>query len=175
MDFKYDFDMFSVFPDEVRQEFQGMLNEVGMGAIGSEQKAMFRDPALVAALQGADEAVKKVFLDAGFGLNVYHSGAPEGHYPGHDEDARNICVHKLAENIAATEGLNEADWNGFDIGEFLTHLATTRPIDAIEMHEMTAPQHDVKRKKPLLRLGLVAGGAMIMVSTVGILLGTIGS
>ena len=174
MDFKYDFDMFSVFPDEVRQEFQGMLNEIGMGAIGSEQKALFRDPALVEALQCADDAVKNVFLEAGFGLNVYDSGAPDGRYPGHDEDARNICVHKLAENIAAAEGLGDANWNGFDIGEFLTYLSTATPIDATEMQVATTPPSPVK-KRSFLRLGLFAGGAMVMVSTVGILLGTIGS
>lgn len=174
MDFKYDFDMFSVFPDEVRQEFQGMLNEIGMGAVGSEQVALFRDPALAAALRGADEAVKNLFLEAGFGLNVYDSGAPEGQYPGHDEEARNLCVHKLAENIAAAEGLSDANWNGFDVGDFLTYLSTATPIDVVEMQVQAAPPPDAK-KKPLLRLGLVAGGAMVMVSTVGILLGTIGS
>lgn len=174
MDFKYDFDMFSVFPDEVRQEFQGMLNEIGMGSIGTEQVALFRDPALVEALQGADEAVKQLFLDAGFGLNVYDSGAPEGRYPGHDEAARNLCVHKLAENIAASEGLRDANWNGFDLGDFLTYLSAATPIDAIEMQAQAAPP-PVAKKKPLLRLGLMAGGAMVMVSTVGILLGTIGS
>lgn len=174
MDFKYDFDMFSVLPDEVRQEFQGMLNEVGMGAISTQQRALFRDPALVEALHGADEPVKQLFLDAGFGLNVYDSGAPEGRYPGHDEAARNHCVHKLAENIAASEGLSDVNWNGFDVGDFLTYLSTATPIDAIEMQAQAASPPAAK-KKPLLRLGLMAGGAMVMVSTVGILLGTVGS
>ncbi len=176
MSFKYDFDMFSVIPDEVMQEFQGMWNEIGMGGIGGEQKALFRDPALVEALHGADEAVKNVFLDAGFGLNVYDSGAPTGCYPAHDENARNICVHKLAENIAATEGLSEADWNGFDIGAFLTYLSTARPIDEVEQQVEPVAEHvPATKKRSLLRLGLVAGGAMVTVSTVGILLGTIGS
>ncbi|MEO3414931.1 hypothetical protein AAFO92_09770 [Roseovarius sp. CAU 1744] len=175
MGFKYDFDMFSTMPDEVRQEFQGMLNDIGLGAIGTEQKALFRDPALVDALSGADEQVRNLFLASGFGLNVYDSGAPDGRYPGHDEEARNACVRKLAENVATAEGLTEANWNGFDIGGFLDYLAVARPMDEIEMQAIAKAQATGKRKSSLLRLGLVAGAAMVTISTVGILLGTLGS
>ena len=175
MDFKYDFDMFSIMPDEVRQEFQEMLNDAGMGAMSTQQVALFRDPALVEALSGADEQVKNLFLEAGFGLNVYDSGAPEGRYPGHDEAARNACVHKLAESIAATEGLSLANWNGFELGDFLEYLTNAQPIDAVEMQANATIEANGTKKRSLWRLGLVAGGAMIMVSTIGIVLGTIGS
>lgn len=173
MDFKYDFDMFSIIPDEVRQEFQGMLNEVGMGAASTEQIALFRDPDLVMALQDADEAVKQVFIDAGFGLNVYDSGAPEGRYPSHDEDARNACVRRLADKIAETEGLNDADWGGFSLEDFLTYLTIARPIDNVEMQSLQTSRVTHTKKRSLLRMGLVAGGAMVTVSTVGIVLGAI--
>ncbi len=175
MGFKYDFDMFSTIPDEVRREFQGMLNDIGMGAIGTEQVALFRDPELAEALRGADECVRNVFLESGFGLNVFDSGAPEGRYPAYDENARNACVRRLADNIAAAEGLSDANWNGFDIGDFLDHLSVTRPIDEAEMQVVATAQVAGDKKKSLLRLGLFAGVAMVMVSTIGIVLGAIGS
>ncbi len=173
MAFKYDFDMFSIIPDEVRQEFQGMLNDIGMGAVGTEQKALFRDPALVEALASADEEVKQVFLDAGFGLNVYQSGAPEGRYPSHDEEARNACVRNLADNIAVSEGLNGADWGGFNLEDFLKYLTEAKPIDAIEMQAVSQTTQSPRKKKFALRLGLVAAAAMVTVSTVGLVVGAI--
>lgn len=174
MDFKYDFDMFSVIPEEVRAEFQGMFDEIGMGAAAGEQVALFRDPALVEALASAEDKVKDLFLNAGFGLNVYDSGAPEGRYPGHDEDARNNCVRRLADNIAATDGLKDANWGGFNVDDFLIHLSLAQPIDQVEMQQNTDVKISHQKKKSVTRMGLVAGGAMIMASTVGIALATIG-
>lgn len=174
MGFKYDFDMFSVIPEEVRQEFQGFLNDVGMGASVGQQVALFRDPALVEALSSADEKVKNLFLDAGFGLNVYDSGAPDGRFPGHDEAARNACVRKLSDNIAASKNLKNANWGGFDPMEFLDYFIAAKPIDQIEMQAIAKARQTHRKKKALARLGVMAGGAMIMVSTVGIVLGAMG-
>ena len=174
MGFKYDFDMFSVIPDEVRQEFQGFLNDVGMGASVGQQVALFRDPALVEALGNADEKVKSLFLDSGFGLNVYDSGAPEGRYPGHDEAARNACVRNLSEKIAASKNLRGANWGGFDPLEFVAYFSNAKPIDAIEMQALASARQAKDKKKSLARLGVMAGGAMIMISTAGIVLGSFG-
>lgn len=174
MSFKYDFDMFSVIPEGVRQEFQGFLNDVGMGAAAGHQVALFRDPALVEALSSADEKVKNLFLNAGFGLNVYESGAPEGRFPGHDESARNNCVRRLSENIAASENLKDANWGGFDPMAFLDYFTNAKPIDQIEMQAIEKARQAQQKKKSLARLGVMAGGAMIMVSTVGIVLGAMG-
>lgn len=175
MGFKYDFDMFSVIPDEVRQEFQGMFNDIGMGAAVGEQVALFRDPALVAALAGADESVKDLFLESGFGFNVYQSGAPDDRYPGHDEDARNSCLRRLANNMAAAENLSAANWNGFSLDDFLAYVVEAKPIDQIEMQAIATARQMHQKKKARARLGLVAGAAMVAVSTAGIVLGTITS
>ena len=189
MAFKYDFDMFSVMPAEIQQEFQGMFAELGMGNAMGQQVALFRDPALVEALTSADEQVKTLFLDAGFGLNVYDSGAPDGRYPGKDEEARNECVRKLADNIAAADGLSQANWGGFSLEDFLEHLVTAKPVEdaaapVVPSAASFAPVDDfdaggefapveeapARKKMSFARLGLVAGGAMLMVSTVGIVL-----
>ncbi|WP_299849682.1 hypothetical protein [uncultured Roseovarius sp.] len=174
MGFKYDFDMFSVIPEEVRQEFQGFLNDVGMGPSVGKQVALFRDPTLVEALSSADEKVKNLFLDAGFGLNVYDSGAPEGRFPGHDEAGRNACVRKLSENIGASQNLKQANWGGFNILEFVDYFSAAKPIDEIEMQAIAKAQQARNKKKSLARLGVMAGGAMIAVSAAGILLGATG-
>ena len=84
-------------------------------------------------------------------------------------------MHKLAESIAATEGLSLANWNGFELGDFLEYLTNAQPIDAVEMQANATIEANGTKKRSLWRLGLVAGGAMIMVSTIGIVLGTIGS
>ena len=170
MGFNYDFDMFSVIPEEVRQEFQGLFNEIGMGAAIGEQVALFRNPDLVQALSAADEDVKNLFLESGFGLNVYDSGTPQGRYPGHDEDARNTCLRKLADNIAASSDLKDADWGGFNLEDFLAYVVAARPIDQIELQAIASAQQEQQKKKSWARLGLVAGGALVAVSTVGIVL-----
>lgn len=164
MGFKYDFDMFSIMPDEVRAEFKDMLDEVGMGEVTSKQIAQFRDPATAEALQNAAPQVKELFLSAGFGLNTYHSGAPEGRYPGIDEQARNACLRRLAEGIAASEGLNEADWGGFNIDDFMDHLTDARPIDTLDFHPNGADTSAPAGKGLLGRIGQMAGGAIAAVS-----------
>ena len=166
MGFKYDFDMFSIMPDEVRAEFKDMLDEVGMGEVTTKQVAQFRDPATAEALQNADPQVKELFLAAGFGLNTYHSGAPEGRYPGTDEDARNTCLRKLAEGIAVSEGLNEADWGGFSIDDFMDHLTEARPIDTLDFQPNAVGDTAPAGRGLLGRIGQMAGGAIAAVSNI---------
>ncbi len=133
MAFKYDFDMFSRVPDDMRCEFKGIWKEAGKGGNAGGQTALFRDPVLAAVLSTADAAVKQIFLDSGFGFSACDSGAPDGRYPEQDEEARNACVRRLADNIAKADGLDHADWAGFDLDEFLTYLTEARPIDAADM------------------------------------------
>ena len=174
MSFNYDFDMFSVILDEVRQQFQGQLNDLGMGAITTDQVALFRDPALAEALRSADERIKNLFLDAGFGLNVYHSGAPEGRYPSHDEAARNACMCKLSDTLEAAGNLKGANWGGFDMLAFVDYFVAAEPIDEVEMQAIANVYQASKKKQAMLKLGMMTGGAMIAVSTLGIAIGALG-
>lgn len=124
----YDFDMFSVIPKEVQAKFGGMLAELGMTDKMAEQIALFRDPAAVAALQGASDAVKQCLKDSGFGINIYDSGAGAGRYPASDGPARAVVIERLMENLEKLP--DDVDWNGFDIEAFAMAALTAKPLDA---------------------------------------------
>ena len=147
---RYDFDMFSVIPDEVRQQFQGMLNDVGAGAMATQQTALWRDPAVVAALQGADESVKQLFWDAGFGINQYDSGAPNDRFLSRDAEERDKRIWSFMElfaNRLMDGSMKGANWNGFDPHAFLEHAQACTAIDEVEVAAMDqAPNTQVHRK-----------------------------
>ena len=130
----YDFDMFSIMPKEIQERFGDTFKELGMSEQMKEQRALFRDPAAVMALQGASDAVKKCVIDSGFGINVYDSGAGPGCFPPSDAQARMNVLGKLRQNLRQLPP--EADWNGFDIDAFMESAATARPNDV--------PAHSLK-------------------------------
>lgn len=123
----YDFDMFSIMPKELQAQFGEMFSEIGMTEAVKEQRALFRDPAAVRALQGASEEVRQCLLDSGFGINVYDSGAGPGRFPPSDENARMSILGRLRQNLRRVPP--DADWNGFDIRAFMRAAAEARPID----------------------------------------------
>lgn len=159
----YDFDMFSIFPDEVQREFRGMFNDLGLSAMTSQQTALWRDPQVVEALGRADQPVKDLFLNSGFGINHFHSGAPTGRYPARDEHARNSCIMRLAENIKNGPDLKDADWGGFDIGEFIKSVSEAEPIDEVEIATIVQAQHDEAQRRKRAKLALALGvGLMVL-------------
>ncbi|MEQ9041682.1 MAG: hypothetical protein RIE24_25430 [Silicimonas sp.] len=135
----YDFDMFSVIPKEVQAQVGGMFQELGMTGQMQEQRALFRDPAAVAALQGSSEDVKKCLLDSGFGINVYDSGAGPGRYPASDGPARAQVIERLMENLEKLP--EDVDWNGFDIEAFAMAALTAKPVDTVS-HSLDALRSD---------------------------------
>lgn len=163
---RYDYDMFSVIPDDVQSQFQGMLNDIGMSAMASQQTALWRDPRIVEALQGADPVVKDLFIDAGFGINGYDSGAPFGRFFERDRVAReqreNDFLDALAE--ALDDGsLDGANWNGFELEAFLEYLETAEPIDEIEAAELQAMElaaAKAKSQKKLLAMAALGLGVL---------------
>ena len=124
----YDFDMFSIMPEDLQDKFGGMFDNVGATGVMGEQLAMFRDPQTVAALERADQAVRTYFLESGFGMQVYSSGAPPGRYLEKDGDARIAVIEKLTANLA-THDLDGADWGGFEFPKFMESLAIAEPLD----------------------------------------------
>lgn len=127
MTITYDFDMFSIMPKELQTRYGDMFQEVGMSDMMKEQRALFRDPRAVEALQGASESVIKCLIDSGFGINVYDSGAGSGRFPQADEAARMQVLGRLRRNLSQLSP--GADWNGFDIRTFLAAAAAARPTD----------------------------------------------
>jgi hypothetical protein len=167
MSFKYDFDMFSVVPEEMKQDFENAFDELGMGGQSNEQVALFRDPALAVALQNADDEVRQLFLNAGFGLNVYDSGAPEGCYLANDEAGRSACISRFAQSIVRQRDVLSQNWNGFDIEEFLDYVTQARPIEADDI-QIPPPVVAKSGSSSLIRLasiGVVAARLVIGFST----------
>lgn len=163
---RYDYDMFSLIPDEVQGQFQEMFNELGVNEMTSEQKGLWRDTDVVEALLGADPVIKDLFINAGFGINHYFSGAPEGRFFSRDTQAREQIEDAFLD--ALSEGLDNgsldgANWNGFVLEDFLEYLETARPIDEVEVAEMQAWAQQAakaKTKKKLVALGVLAAGVM---------------
>lgn len=165
---RYDYDMFSLIPDEVQSQFQGMLNELGMAPMASEQKGLWRDADVAAALQGADPVVKDLFTESGFGVIQYFSGAPEGRFFARDAVAREEIETKLLDRLTeklADGSLDGANWNGFELNAFLEYLETAEPIDEIEVHELQAEAHKAayaRNQKKMMAMAVMALGVIVL-------------
>ena len=158
MALRYDFDMVTVNPDGLPDQF-GDLAATGVAA---EKTAMFRDPNAVEALQAADEAVRTFFVDSGFGLQDFDSGAPPGRYPASDEDHRIRVIERLTANLG-THDLTGANWGTFDFQAFLSGLDVATPLDdeTLLAPTMTRPTQDTQSpipKKPSSRRGIALVG-----------------
>lgn len=162
MSLKYDFDMFALGGETAAEE-RGVLNDVGVArnTVGNKI-ALFRDPATAEALSGASEKVRQYFLDSGFGMTSFTSGAPDGFYPDVDEDARLYVINALTVNLNSHD-LNGEDFGEFDMNDFLEHIDTAEPMEwdqprnmasiaASGLSRLTAP---FRRLMPIAALGLM--------------------
>lgn len=135
----YDFDMVPVTPEGLPDQF-GDLAATGLGA---QKVAMFRDPKTVAALGRADETVRTFFVESGFAMQSFNSGAPPGRFPIRDEDARVGVIEKLSANLA-THDLKGADWGGFDFQAFMQALSVAEPVE----DSLLAPLPQTRKADP---------------------------
>ena len=119
----YDFDMVPVTPNGLPDQF----GDLAASGLAAQKVAMFRNPQTVAALGQADAAVRTFFVESGFALQSYDSGAPIGRYPMRDEDARVDVIEKLSANLG-THDLTGADWGGFDFQAFMRALSVAEPV-----------------------------------------------
>lgn len=133
MALNYDFDMFDVVPSDVSDdpELQQFLNDAGFDmAPETGQIALFRETRTAEALRHAPEPLRAFFLESGFGLNTYDSGAPCGRYPAKDEEARLDLIGRLTENAAnfplASAAMGDED---FCLPDFLDQLGKSSPVD----------------------------------------------
>lgn len=134
MALKYDFDIHFLVPKEITEnpEYAEKIALLGINpAMSAKYFAQFRDPNTVEALRGAEKSVQDLFLNSGFGMNVYDSGAGPGRYPAADETYRNDILQKLSAKISDFP-LEQASLNGFDFGQFLVSLASAKPVDSLE-------------------------------------------
>ena len=166
MQLAYDFDMFSLIPDSVQSDFQSQFNALGVSAQMSGQIALFRDERTAAALKSADETVRQFFIDAGFGMNVYSSGAPAGRYLARDETGRLERLAKLATlMMERADDLRAANWGEFSFGDFMRSIQAASPIDEVEVKALhMAALTQRRRGKAMTKLGLMTGLGLIAFS-----------
>ena len=135
MSIEYDFDIFNILPESVRnylsQEYEG-LEDVFDRVIGDKddprnQIALFRDPKASEALKSSDPRLLEAFKKAGFGLANYHSGAPKGRFAKSDEPARTRIFETLIREIERLP--SEVIYpQPFYVIKFLAHAKRARPI-----------------------------------------------
>ena len=156
MALKYDFEMFTVIPEDqqIRVEAEGLPRE-----LAGRKIALFRDPLTAAALRKASGDVQAAFQAAGFGFNVYDSGTPEGRFPEEDTPERDNVLVRLGETLDNVD-LETADFGGFDLNDFLDHLHSASPIEVEDLSIPAIPA--AFRSRGLGGLGFGAAFATVM-------------
>ncbi|MDX8346453.1 hypothetical protein SLH49_00495 [Cognatiyoonia sp. IB215446] len=159
MALRYDFDMVAVTPEGLPDQF----GDLAVTGVATEKRAMFRDARVVAALEKADASVRTFFLESGFALQVYDSGAPPGRYPISDEAARVGVIEKLTANLG-NHDLSGVNWGGFDFQSFLASLDAAKPLEdetllaptprAAPATARPRPKNQTRRGIALLGLGV---------------------
>ncbi|CAD0184338.1 hypothetical protein RUESEDTHA_01217 [Ruegeria sp. THAF57] len=118
---EYDFDIVVVDPGDGGQE---------TGADGNSQKpvlrAMFRDVKTADALRATSPKIRKIFQDAGFGLDATGSELLHGLYRPRDEAERERILRALFANIRDL-GVQGEYCGEFDFWKFLRDVKTARP------------------------------------------------
>jgi hypothetical protein len=135
----YDFDMFSIFSDEIFADpkMRGMLKDAGITArMAGNRIALFRDQRTAEALRAAPQPIRDWLRASGFGENFLPSGIPPGHYRASDEQERLQIMQRLTDNLSKfplpKAGSPEALAAEFKLAEFLANLTTAVPMaDAV--------------------------------------------
>ena len=128
MPLSYDFDMVPLVPRETQAKFAKTFDRLGLMEQISAPRAQFRDASAIAALRGASPEIQRCFLESGFGLDTYDSGAGPGAYYDDDGPSRASVMERLLNQIEVLpENLN---WNGFDIAEFAEAAVNAAPVAA---------------------------------------------
>ena len=89
--------------------------------------ALFRDPDVVAALNGASDTVRAFFAASGFGMEQGASGIAPGYFPAEHEDHLADVTQRIADNLSAFS-LKGEDFNGFNLADFARALAEAEPL-----------------------------------------------
>ncbi len=171
MTLRYDFDMVTVTPDGLPDQF----GDLALTGVAAEKTAMFRDPKAAEALRAADPAVRMFFQESGFGLQDFDSGAPPGHYVASDESHRIRVIERLTANLG-THDLTGANWGAFDFQAFLGGLDVATPLEdeTLLAPTLARPSQETQSPTPTKRssrrgialVGLMFGIVLLCIAAV---------
>lgn len=113
--------------------------------------AKFRDPQTAQALAGASDEIKAFFEASGFAFIPSGMNLPAGTFDSQFDNHLTDVMKRLETNLK-TANLPKTDqglepWNGFEIGEFLVGIGSSKPID------VNQGANPLARPKPTKRLG----------------------
>ncbi|WP_170772915.1 hypothetical protein [Ruegeria lacuscaerulensis] len=160
---EYDFDIVVVDPGDGEGE---------QGAEGASKKpvlrAMFRNVKTADALRAASPKIRKIFQDAGFGLDATGSQLMHGFYRPRDEAERERILKALFANIREM-GVQGEYCGEFDFWKFLRDVKSARPrngqrrntADWTPNPRYKSPATPERRTLPA-RIGVALGLAVII-------------
>ncbi len=162
MSLEYDFDIVKKTFGDIDTEDTGPDDKDGAVVL-----ALFRDIKTADALRGASPKIRKMFLDAGFGLDDHVSGIASGVYPPEDLPDRDRILRALFANIKS-RGVQGEYCGEFDLWQFLDCVRRARPkagVVRVRPVRRKVPQRtESKPKRRALpgRIGFALGLAVIL-------------
>lgn len=162
MSHEYDFDIVKKALDDFDSEPQATGH-----AEATQVRALFRDVRTADALRMMSPKIRKMFLDAGFGLDANRSGIASGVYPPEDAPDRERILLALFANIKS-RGVQGEYCGEFDLWEFLDHVRTARPKKGVirsapvQQREAESQSTTPKRRPASGRIGFSLGLAVLL-------------
>ncbi len=171
MGLKYDFDIVTIAPDDIDLE-QDQPEASGGGTAGAGVTpgayALFRDVKTADALRAASPKIREMFLNAGFKLATYDSGAPHGYYPSDDAPQRERIIKQLFSNIRKT-GLRGEYCGEFSFIDFLQYVRSAKPFSGFLRKQQAEEKSSAlpspakpKRRAVPARIGFALGLAVLL-------------
>ncbi|MEM1235546.1 MAG: hypothetical protein AAGI10_01165 [Pseudomonadota bacterium] len=159
----YDIDIHFVIPKEIAgaQEHAQLFQDIGFNADArGNYVAMFRDPAVATALQGASPELKTYLKASGFSELTSGRSLPPGTYDAEGEaQFMDVCA-RLAQN-AGSYDLRGAHGNGFDVQALYRHLVAMRPITHQPVKEWSPPRPSAIVPTVFPRIGVIFGAILL--------------
>ena len=147
----YDFDVLSVATDAFQAKYAGLLARFGMTEQARKHYAMFRDPATIQAISGASREVRDCFLDSGFGLSGYDSGAGAGHYREADASPARVVDCPVAPQ-RGTDLAGCRAGTAFDIDAFFEAAEAATPAEVVDARFSVSFLPERAAERPAMRV-----------------------
>ncbi|MFY0620473.1 MAG: hypothetical protein JXQ89_02120 [Pelagimonas sp.] len=127
---QYDFDVEPILSPRKSADpkMMALLEEMGVDDTQTAGfQAKFRDKSVIDALNGAASTIREAFEDCGFSWAVSSVDLPPGHVRLQDQDKIAEILSDLQNRLAEFD-TSVLNWNGFDLGSFLSAQFNRTPV-----------------------------------------------